>query len=292
MQRDEGKPDWDLTKRQLGWRDVGLPPNSDIRQKTAAGEGGGRFGGSPPYDHPGWTHPRGEKERENERTCPDEGDIVTSSRTGKSSRTGPSGDLKNFDLAATVEKLLGVMYATDYWAEPDWGENGMPCDNIGLNEKDKTAGKWREAKAPKSTLPRLQPFLKHYLYSEQGGGAEEEKSRRALSVLSEEGKSRQSAAPSSLLAELGGPDPAEYELDQKCYGNWPTLASWGGTCPTDEYTSTELRVGNLTFDCIDFGENSKLSTALKQKTQVGVEVDTQKRTIQALAAGVARVSQV
>ena len=40
------------------------------------------------------------------------------------------------------------------------------------------------------------------------------------------------------------------------------LGELGDTFPTDEYNSAEFRVAKSTFDCIDFGENLKLSASL------------------------------
>ena len=67
--------------------------------------------------------------------------------------------------------------------------------------------------------------------------------------------------------------------------------SCGTVFTTDEYQSAGLFIGNLAFDCIDFGENLKLSTILKQKLRVGEDIATKKCTALALAAGVAWASQ-
>ena len=45
---------------------------------------------------------------------------------GNPAAPGHPGDLKNCDLTAMVEKLLGVMYATDDWIDPAWEENAPP----------------------------------------------------------------------------------------------------------------------------------------------------------------------
>ena len=67
-QRVAGRPDWKITKRQLGWDKVGMPPNTNARQMTADGEGGlmwrkpprptpkadGCGGSLPPFGHSRW----------------------------------------------------------------------------------------------------------------------------------------------------------------------------------------------------------------------------------------------
>ena len=45
---------------------------------------------------------------------------------GKPAAPGHPDDLAGFDLAAMGGKLLGVMYATDEWVEPDRGEKVLP----------------------------------------------------------------------------------------------------------------------------------------------------------------------
>ena len=65
----------------------------------------------------------------------------------------------------------------------------------------------------------------------------------------------------------------------------------GTAFPADEYVITCLRVGNLTSDCVDFGGNLKLSTAVRSKLRTGEDVETKKRNIHASAAGVEWVSK-
>ena len=98
-------------------------------------------------------------------------------------------DLKRCDLAEMEEKLLGALYATDGWVEPDWGENVKPCDSRHLGGHQKHVGKWRGGKAPKSARPRIQPFLKQSICAkpdfQAGGGT----FRKSLAALSADGES-------------------------------------------------------------------------------------------------------
>ena len=61
---------------------------------------------------------------------------------GNPATPGRPEDLKYCDLTAMGEKLLGVMYATDEWIEPDWDDNVPPRDNSGLSEQQKPVAKW------------------------------------------------------------------------------------------------------------------------------------------------------
>ena len=60
---------------------------------------------------------------------------------------------------------------------------------------------------------------------------------------------------------------------------------------TDEYRITEVRIGDLSFERIDFWEYLKLSTSLQKKLNVGEDIEAKKCTILALAAGAEWVAQ-
>ena len=85
-----------------------------------------------------------------------------------------------------AEKLLGALYATDDWVDPQWGENIPPRDNSQVTEPQKSVEKWWEERATKSVHPRIQPFLKHSLCSRSEKQREEEVFKEALGALSEE----------------------------------------------------------------------------------------------------------
>ena len=88
---------------------------------------------------------------------------------GNPATPGRPDDLKVCDLTAMEGELLGVMYATDDWVEPEWGENVTPRNTSGLTKRQRTVGKWREGNAPKSIHPRIQPFLKNSLCTNPEG---------------------------------------------------------------------------------------------------------------------------
>ena len=50
---------------------------------------------------------------------------------GNPAAPGHHGDLKNCDLTAREDKLLGVIYATDDWVGPAW-EEVVPARSVGL----------------------------------------------------------------------------------------------------------------------------------------------------------------
>ena len=110
-------------------------------------------------------------------------------------------------------------------------------------------------------------------------------------MLSEEWNIRKAPDDRRLLVELGETSLAgNHAISSHC-GNIPPVVIWGAALPTDEYFRTGLRVWGLSFDCIDFGGNLKLSTVVKQKLRVGEDVGTKKCAILALAAGVEWASQ-
>ena len=79
------------------------------------------------------------------------------------------GDLKQCDLTALEDKLIGVLYATDDWVDPYWGENTKPCENSTLDRRQQKEGKRWGEKAHRQTPPHMQPFLKHSSYTPPKG---------------------------------------------------------------------------------------------------------------------------
>ena len=145
--------------------------------------------------------------------------------------------------------------------------------------------KWRGEKEPKSAHPRIQPFVKLSMWA-KSGKREEETFKESLGVLSEEANSLQSAEESRVLAGWAGPNSTGRDSKSGPDGDGSKLVQWGTAFPTDEYIIASLRMGNLIFCCIDFGETPKLSTALNQKLRIGGDVETQKCTSIALSDGV------
>ena len=129
--------DWKTTKRVLDWASVIHPINSGLPGETDT------TGGDSDVEVASLGFPLEERSME-EATFPlfqpsREGIEVTRSmapfhpRTasdvrehGNPAAPGHPDDLKNCDLAAMEEKLLGVMYATDDWIGPAWEENVHP----------------------------------------------------------------------------------------------------------------------------------------------------------------------
>ena len=82
--------------------------------------------------------------------------------SGNPAAPGHPDDLKNCDLTALEDKLLGVIYATDDWIDPAW-EEVAPARSVGLLDgNQQRVEKWWEEKAPKSAHPRLEPFFEEF----------------------------------------------------------------------------------------------------------------------------------
>ena len=110
--------------------------------------------------------------------------------------------------------------------------------------------------------------------------------KRALEVLPEEAICLQAAEVGRVLAEIAEPNTTGGTgfYEDSCSG--ADIVRWGTAFPTDEYVSANLKVGLILFDCVDFGENLKLSTIPKQKLRIGEDVETKKCKLLALAAAV------
>ena len=109
--------------------------------------------------------------------------------------------------------------------------------------------------------------------------------------MPEEGDSKQAVGASRGLTEMEELNIVGHQKEQHRRNAWSAAVSWGAEFTTDDYKSTCLVVGNLGFDCIDFGENPKLSAILKQKLRAAEDIEAKKWTVLALAAGAEWVSQ-
>ena len=188
---------------------------------------------------------------------------------GNPAAPGHPEDLENFDLTATEEKLLGVIYATDDWIGPAWEET-VPPRSVGvLDGNQQRVAKWWGEKAPKSAHPRLEPFLKNSLARAESDQAEDKVLRKALETLSEEGSTKQAEEAIRVLREIEETTEVGKSFPVHPRNGGAAAVSWGTTFQTDEYQSTELFVGNLAFASIDFGENLKLFTVLQKKLVIG-----------------------
>ena len=138
---------------------------------------------------------------------------------------------------------------------------------------------------PRSAHPALRPYLKNALYLKPDQTPCADAMGTALETLAEEGN-RNSHAKRMWLPESG------WGRNKTCIcGEYDISARSGAVFETDEYRGTEVRIGELSFDCIDFGEHLKLNTSLQKKLHVGGDIDAKKCTILALAAGVEWISQ-
>ena len=210
---------------------------------------------------------------------------------GNPAAPGHPGDLKNCDLAAMGDKLLGVLYAADDWIDPSW-EEVAPARSVGiLDGNQQRVEKWWEEKAPKSVHPRLEPFLKNMLARAEPDQTEDTVLRKALETLSEEGSTKHAEEAVRVLKEMEGTAEVGKSFPVHQRDGGAAAVSWGTVFMTDEYQSDELFVGNLAFTCIDFGENLKLSTILQKKLVAGEEIEQKKCTVLALAAGAEWVAQ-
>ena len=123
---------------------------------------------------------------------------------GNPAAPGHPGDMKNCDLAAMEEMLLGVMYATDDWIDPAWEENVAPRNMSVLDGGQQRVEKWWGEKAPKSIRPRIQPFLQNSLAHDESDQTEDGALRKALGILSEEGNTKHAEEAARVLQELDG----------------------------------------------------------------------------------------
>ena len=210
---------------------------------------------------------------------------------GNPAAPGHPGDLKNCDLAAMGDKLLGVIYATDDWIDPAW-EEVVPARSVGLlGGNQQRVEKWWEEKAPKSAHPRLGPFLKNSLARADPDQTEDKALRKALETLSGEGSTKQAEDAIRVLREMEETTEVGKSSPVHPRNGGAAAVSWGTIFKTDEYQITEMFVGNLAFACVDFGENLKLSTILQKKLVIGEEIEQKKCTVLALAAGAEWVAQ-
>ena len=134
-------------------------------------------------------------------------------------------------------------------------------------------GKWWGEKAPKSIRPRIQPFLKNSLARAESDQTEDGALRKAPGILPGEGNTKHAEEAARVLKELDGTTEVGSTSNIHLRQGGASEVSWGKTFTTDEYQSTELFVGNLSFNCIDLGETLKLPTILQQKLRVGEEIE-------------------
>ena len=71
---------------------------------------------------------------------------------------GHPDDLKDCDLTAMGEKLLGVLYATDDWVEQEWGGNVPPRNTSGLNTRQQTVENGGARKRQNQFVRAFSPF--------------------------------------------------------------------------------------------------------------------------------------
>ena len=137
---DAPHPDWKTTKRVLDWASV-IPP---LREKVVEPhplENGSEeepTEGVPQEEKsmgvaPCSSNPPGPAARE---YCPEphiplERPASDVRLNGNPAAPGRPDDLKNCDLTAMEDKLLGVLYATDDWIDPSW-EEVVPARSVGI----------------------------------------------------------------------------------------------------------------------------------------------------------------
>ena len=72
---------------------------------------------------------------------------------GNPATPGHPDDIGNLDLTAMEDKVLDLIYASDVWIDPAWGES-VPPRSVGvLGVKQQREEKWREEGAPKIRPP-------------------------------------------------------------------------------------------------------------------------------------------
>ena len=135
------------------------------------------------------------------------------------------------------------------------------------------------------------PFLKNSLARDETDQTEDKALRQALGTLSEEGRTKQAEEAVRVLKEIQGAAEVGKTFPVHSRNGGAAASSWGTTFQTDEYQSTELFVGDLAFNSIDYGENPKLSTVLQKKLVAGEEIEQKKCTVLALSAGAEWVAQ-
>lgn len=94
-----------------------------------------------------------------------------------------------------------MLYATDDWVGPYWGENTKQCDNTKLDGRQIQVAKEWDGKAPRQAHPQMHPYIKHTLYAPPNECSEEEALRHSLTTLAEEGAIKQSREAGRLSSE-------------------------------------------------------------------------------------------
>ena len=108
----------------------------------------------------------------------------------------------------------------------------------------------------------MRPYLKNVLYLRPDQTPCEDAMGDALDTLAEEGTSQQSRESNLAFREWRN-------RNTTCVcGEYDISARWGAVFETDEYRSTEVRICDISFECVDIGERIKLNTSLQKKLNV------------------------
>ena len=91
-----------------------------------------------------------------------------------------------------------------------------------------------------------------------------------MKTLATDGESRQSEEAQRVLGGLAG--KLDSAKSARC-GKERLRLQRGENCTADEYVSTELLVGPLSFECVDLGETLKLTISLKKKARIGQDIE-------------------
>ena len=204
---------------------------------------------------------------------------------GNPAAPGHHDDLRHCDLAAKEDKLPGVLYAADEWIEPDMGGNVKQCDNMHFNDHQKHVDKWRGWGGAQNDSTQTTALFEELASSKHGRRAGDGTFRQAITTLSEDGTNHQSSASYRSLSGINGSEAVLRDVGGKFCGPIPIQAFRGTTFKTDEYVGDELRVGSMPYGRIYFGENLKLSTALKKKLRLREDIESKKCAILASEAG-------
>ena len=117
IDRRKTSPDWVAKKRDIGW-DAHIDSASKNHRQTGIGPGGDRVFADEASRVSTLLPHRGKYTATPLPICDEK-----KRRLGDHATTGHPGELRNFDLAETEERLLHVVYADDDWVDTNWGGN-------------------------------------------------------------------------------------------------------------------------------------------------------------------------
>ena len=192
---------------------------------------------------------------------------ITMVRNRNQALPNAPGDFALFDFSEMEKMGNQLLNARDTWVHETSSAPALQYSGM-MTTKQQEIENWWNARRP-PIADELRTFIKNRMSIDDSSNDCEKGLRKALEFLSRNGTTRDSQLATSGLLGLESISAEQEKCDESLVGGKRSSIFRGPLFEMEDCSSQDIRVGNLHFMAVDYGDQLRLTESLQLKLSTG-----------------------